>query len=247
MDETRAHLRQSYPSGPEKVTFRKTYDWPLKIGAPSPTSPYRHLPPRKVEPRPWSSSLGLEPWDPCKLPYGKPQGERWLPSWFPGEEPPPPPAVDESLFPGTERVQEGRFHVKKHPDPLRDTGVPTGNCLICNKRPIMYAADPSMHAFACKVCARKMATGGRVPVGNREHFFELRDVSRHFQQQNTQNTRNFVPFQKAGDKPPMGLFEGEDGSPKNRRGPAQGGYQNPRASFLGTAAPTWQARDHGGR
>ena len=39
----RAALRQAYPLHSDKVSFDKTYTFPLKAKPPSPTSPYRHL------------------------------------------------------------------------------------------------------------------------------------------------------------------------------------------------------------
>jgi hypothetical protein len=130
-------------------------------------------------------------------PGGDPDGTRWLPGNF--NRPPPPPPPEVNYFPGPAAVQAGLLDVEKHPDPLRQTGVPTGNCLCCNKEPIKYAADPCMHAFACKKCAMKMATGGKCKVC-KEHFFELRDVSHIFKAQLPHDTRNAVLFAKQGDR-----------------------------------------------
>jgi hypothetical protein len=177
-------LRLAHPLGPMEVEHTIS-DFELSTESPKRTTPLMT----------WKDKT-VDFHNPC--PGGDANGTRWLPGNF--NRPPPPPEPEVNYFPGPAAVQAGLLEVNQHPDPLRYTGVPTGNCLCCNKNPIKYAADPCMHAFACTKCAMKLATGGRCKVC-KQHFFELRDVSFVFKAQLPHDDRNVVLFAKQGDKP----------------------------------------------
>ena len=48
-------------------------------------------------------------------------------------------------------------------------------CLVCKKNPICYRVMPCRHAYLCKKCSMKMASGGKCKVCH-EFFVECQRI-----------------------------------------------------------------------
>jgi hypothetical protein len=48
-------------------------------------------------------------------------------------------------------------------------------CLVCKKNPICYRVMPCRHAYLCKKCSMKMASGGKCKICH-EFFVECQRI-----------------------------------------------------------------------